>query len=86
MELLFIIPHNNMILKKYRLKKNTRPRIRLRYFDSGMYCIGCVYYNAVCCSLPGEEKDPKRHNFPKVCLSDMKRWAHGGSKFIYHAV
>ena len=76
-----------MILKKYKLKKNTRPRIRLRYSDSGIYCIGCKYYTSrVDCSLSGEEKDPKRHNFPKVCLSDMKRWAHGDSKFIYHAV
>lgn len=85
MELLFIIPHSDMILKKYRLKKNTRPRIRLRYFDSGMYCVGCKYFDVIC-SLSGEEKDPKRHNFPRVCLSDMKRWKHGDSKFIYHAV
>lgn len=83
---LYITLHNDMILKRYKFRKGSRPRIRLRYLETGLYCIGCNYYTGVKCSLSGEEKDPKRHNFPKVCLSDMKRWAHGDSKFIYHVV
>ena len=82
---LYITLHNDMILKRYKFRKGFRPRIRLRYLETGLYCIGCNYYTSVKCSLLGED-DPKRKALPRICISDMKRWAHRDSKFIYHAV
>lgn len=75
-----------MILKRYKFRKGSRPRIRLRYLETGLYCIGCNYYTGVTCSLFGEDRDLKRKTLPRICASDMKRWAHGDSKFIYHAL
>lgn len=73
-----------MILKKYKIPKNKHVRIRKNYERTGHYCIGCIYFSAVC-SLQGEEKAPKR-NTPKLCIKDMKRWNLGHSGFIYHAL
>ena len=83
---LYITLHNDMILKRYKFRKGFRPRIRLRYLETGFYCLGCNYYTSVNCSLFGEDCDPGRKTLPRICASDMKRWAHGDSKFIYHAV
>lgn len=82
---LYITPHNDMILKRYKFRKGSKTRIRLRYLETGLYCIGCNYYTGINCLLFEEDCDPRR-NLPRICTSDMKRWAHGDSKFIYHAV
>ena len=76
-----------VILKKLKILKNKNIRIRKVYRGEIMYCSGCRYYDTVSCSIKNEMMLlDRKYPIPTLCYKDMKRWDHGISRFVYHAL